>query len=176
MKYTVASAILACIFFAACGPTAKVTSQHVYKDSLAIKSARVIVITDKETRDCMNYYQSFFVDSLKTYGVAAEGTLYCCRDKKTDLTALLDSLSPGNSDSHNILAVVMSKVVTGYGTSSARELQLVLLNVDKHEVTWKGKLSANFSWFISDDNYRAVARKMTNSTLDELKKEQIIAR
>lgn len=40
--------------------------------------------------------------------------------------------------------------------------------------TWKGKLSADFSWFVSDQNYQAVAHKMTNSTLATLKCQEII--
>lgn len=175
MKYTIALGILACILFAAC-TTSKVTSQREYKDSVLIKSVHVIVISDKSTRDCMNYYQNFFVDSLKGYGVSATGTFYCCREQKTDVIKLLDSLSSANQDAQNFLAVIMSHVVTGYGTSSARELQLVLLNTEKHDVTWKGKLSADFSFFVSDENYRTVAHKMTTATLNELKYEQIIAR
>ena len=68
----------------------------------------------------------------------------------------------------------MTKVVTGYGATSSRELQLVLFDLEKQEVTWKGKLSADFSWFVSDQNYQTVAHKMTNSTLAALKYQEII--
>ena len=176
MKNTTRAALscLAFIIFRACGPTAKVTSTKEYKDSIAIKSVHVIVISDQETSACMSYYQRFFVDSLNKDGVRAEGTFYCCRDRKTDIKALMDSLVRGNLDNQTVLAVVMTKVVTGYGATSSRELQLVLFDVEKQEVTWKGKLSADFSWFVSDENYQTVAHKMTNSTLKTLKYQEII--
>jgi hypothetical protein len=88
---------------------------------------------------------------------------------------LIDSLAPGNSDFQNILGIVMTKVVTGYGATSERELQILLYDVGKHQATWKGKLSANFSWFVSDANYQTVAHKMTISTLDALKYQEIVA-
>jgi hypothetical protein len=174
MKNITPVTCLAFIFFCACGPTAKVTTQKEYKDSVAIKSVHVIVVSDKETSACMSYYQRFFVDSLNRDGVKAEGTFYCCRDRKTDIKALLDSLGRGNLDFQTLLAVVMTKVVTGYGATSSRELQLVLYDVEKQEVTWKGKLSADFSWFVNDENYQTVAHKMTNSTLATLKYQEII--
>jgi hypothetical protein len=174
MKNITPTACLAFIFFWACGPTAKVTSQKEYKDSIAIKSVHVIVVSDIETSACMGYYQRFFVDSLNKAGVRAEGTFYCCREKKTDMKALMDSLARGNPDFQNLLAVVMTKVVTGYGATSSRELELVLYDVEKQEVTWKGKLSADFSWFVNDANYQTVAHKMTNSTLATLKYQEII--
>jgi hypothetical protein len=86
----------------------------------------------------------------------------------------MDSLARGNLDFQTLLAVVMTKVVTGYGATSSRELQLVLFDLEKQEVTWKGKLSADFSWFVSDQNYQTVAHKMTNSTLAALKYQEII--
>jgi hypothetical protein len=161
-------------FFSACGPTAKITSTKEYKDSVAIKSVHVIVVSDQETSACMSYYQRFFVDSLNKDGVRAEGTFYCCRDRKTDMKALMDSLARENPNFQNTLAVVMTRVVTGYGATSSRELQLVLYDVEKQEVTWKGKLSADFSWFVNDQNYQTVAHKMTNSTLATLKYQEII--
>jgi hypothetical protein len=131
MKNTTPAALacLAFIIFWACGPTAKVTSTKEYKDSIAIKSVHVIVVSDQETSACMNYYQRFFVDSLNRDGVKAEGTFYCCRDRKTDIKAMMDSLARGNLDFQTLLAIVMTKVVTGYGATSSRELQLVLYDV-----------------------------------------------
>lgn len=174
MKNIPALACLAIILFSACGPTAKVTSEKEYKDTIGIKSVFVVVVTDAATRDCMNYYQNFFVDSLKSYGLNAAGTFYCCRDKKTDIKALMDSLAPAASGYQTILGIVMAKVVTGYGASSQRGLELQLFDFGKQEVTWKGKLRADFSWFISDENYRSVAHKMVNSTLDALKYQEIV--
>jgi hypothetical protein len=174
MKNTTPVACLAVILFWACGPTAKLTTQKEYKDSVAIKSVHVIVVSDQETSACMSYYQRFFVDSLNKDGVKAEGTFFCCRNKKTDIKAVLDSLARENLNFQTLLAVVMTKVVTGYGATSSRELQLVLYDVEKQEVTWKGKLSADFSWFTNDQNYQAVAHKMTNSTLATLKYQEII--
>jgi hypothetical protein len=174
MKNIAPVACLAFIIFCACGPTAKVTTQKEYKDSVAIKSVHVIVVSDKETSACMSYYQRFFVDSLNRDGVKAEGSFYCCIDRKTDIKALMDSLGRGNLDFQTLLAVVMTKVVTGYGATSSRELQLVLYDVEKQEVTWKGKLAADFSWFVNDENYQTVAHKMTNSTLATLKYQEII--
>jgi hypothetical protein len=174
MKNIIPLFCIALIFADACGPTAKVTTDKDYADSVAIKSVFVIVVTDAATKDCMNYYQHYLVDSLKSYGINAQGTFFCCRDKKTDIQAIMDSIAPGTGSYQNILGIVMSKVVTGYGTSSERELQLMLFNEEKHMVTWKGKLSANFSWFISDANYQAVAHKMTKTTLESLRYQQII--
>jgi hypothetical protein len=90
------------------------------------------------------------------------------------MKALMDSLARENPNFQNTLAVVMTKVVTGYGAASSRELQLELYDVEKKEVTWKGKLSADFSWFVNDQNYQTVAHKMTNSTLATLKYQEII--
>jgi hypothetical protein len=174
MKNITPVACFAFIFFWACGPTAKVTSQKEYKDSIAIKSVHVIVVSDKETSACMSYYQRFFVDSLNKDGVRAEGTFYCCRERKTDMKALMDSLARVNPDFQNLLAIVMTKVVNGYGATSSRELELELYDVEKQEITWKGKLSADFSWFVNDENYQTVAHKMTNSTLVALKYQEII--
>jgi hypothetical protein len=77
MKSITISVYCTFIFFSACGPTAKVTSDKDYSDSVTIKSVFVIVVSDAGTRDCMNYYQNFFVDSLKSYGIKAAGTFYC---------------------------------------------------------------------------------------------------
>ena len=175
MKYTIPAFFLALIFLAGCGPTAKVTTKTEYKDTLVIKSVHVIVVSDAQTQACMAYYQRYFVDSLKRYGVAAEGSFYCCVERKTNLKTLVDSLGQEYmANSQNLLAVVMTKTVTGYGTGSSRELQLLLYNTEKQEVTWRGKLAADFNWFVSDENYQKVAHAMTNSTLKTMKYETII--
>jgi hypothetical protein len=42
------------------------------------------------------------------------------------------------------------------------------------EQLWDGKLSTSFDWFISDDNYRAVANKMLKATLKELREKGML--
>lgn len=154
--------------------SAKFTTKTNYTGTERLKNVYVIVVSDKNTNNCMHYYQTFLVDSLKSYNINADGAFYCCRDKYSDMNAILNSELPQNKDYQNVLTVVITKTVVGAGTTSSRELQLDLLGEHGKEKLWNGKLSISFDWFISDENYRSVARKMLNATLKELKEESIL--
>lgn len=153
---------------------AKFLTKNNYSGAGKLKNLYVIVVSDENTKDCMRYYQNFLTDSLKSYNVATEGTYHCCVDKKTNLNDVIYPLLPKNSTYEYALVVVVTKTVVGYGATSTRELQLDLIGQNEKEKLWSGKLSINFDWFISDENYRVVAKKMNTATVKELKAKEII--
>jgi hypothetical protein len=154
--------------------SAKFITKTDYRGTEKLKSVFVIMASDKNTQDCMRYYQSFLIDSLKSYNINAEGTFYCCLDKKSDINAIMNSLLAKNKNFQNILTIVLTKTVVGHGASSSRELQIDLFQMGGQGRLWNGKLSTTFDWFISDENYRAVANKVTQTTLMELKEKGIL--
>src|SRR5690349_11345662 len=78
--------------------SAKFLTKTEYRGTEKLKSVFVIVVSDKNTNDCMRYYQNFLVDSLKSYNMNAEGAFYCCRDKNSDMNAIINSLLPTNKN------------------------------------------------------------------------------
>ncbi len=167
--------ILAVMFLvSACSfQSAKVLTKKAYTGE-GLDRVFVIVISDNDTESALKYYKQFLVDSLQHNNIAAEAVFKCCVDKKSDLKEEVVALLPDAAKHRKVLSVVINKAIIGYGTTSTRELQLNLLEFDKKEMSWSGKLTCSFDWFISDANYRAVANKMVKATLKELRKQHII--
>jgi len=166
------------LFFAICicgcgYQTATFTKSADYSGSGKLKNVYLIVVSDKNTNSAMNYYKQQLVDSLKSYGADANGTFYCCRNEKTDIAEVLKQNLPEKYYEH-ILVIAITKTVVGHGTSSAREFDLTLFDNEKQGKTWNGSLKSTFDWFVSDENYRAVANKLTTATLAELKKKGML--
>ena len=174
LKFLIPSLFLMVALSGCAFQSAKFLTKTEYRGTEKLKSVFVIVVSDKNTKDCMRYYQTFLVDSLKSYNINAEGAFYCCRDKNSDVNAIINSLLPTNKNFQNILTVVITKTIVGRGASSTRELQLDLFGVGGSERLWDGKLSTTFDWFISDENYIAVANKVTKTTLKELKEKGML--
>lgn len=153
---------------------ARFITQTDYTGTGKLKNVYVIVVSDNNTKDCLHYYQTFLVDTLKSYNIDADGIFWCCRPDYTNMNSVLNDLLPKNKDYQNLLTVVITKTVTGAGTTSSRELQLDLLGNHGQEKLWKGYLETRFDWFISDANYRTVAKNMLKATLKELKEKGIL--
>lgn len=154
--------------------SAEFLTKTAYTGKQKLKNVFVVVVSDKDTKDCMQYYENFLIDSLKKSDIDAEGTFYCCRNKNSDMVDIINSSLPSTKYYENILIIVVSKTIIGHGTSSTRELQLDLFDDTTKKKTWDGKLSDTFSWFVSDDNYRKVATKFTMATLKELRSKSIL--
>ena len=168
--------ILFVALFYGCGgfQTATFTKSADYSGGDKPKSVYLIVVSDKNTNTALHYYKLDLVDSLKKYGIDANGSFYCCRDEKTDMSKVIQQNLPVEKNYQTLLIIAITKTVVGHGTSSAREFELTLFDNDEQKKTWSGSLKSTFDWFISDDNYRAVASKLTVSTLMELKKKGIL--
>lgn len=160
-------------FFTSC-----LTSEFLESSSFSakekVKDLYVIVVGDKTTNQCLEYYKSYTIDSLKAKSINVDGEYFCCRDKDTDMNQTISQLANKNRTSSNILTIVITKVVVGYGTTSSRELQLDLFDVANKKKVWSGKVRVDMSWFISDQNYRDVALKINKVTIQELTKKGII--
>ncbi len=166
--------LIALLVLTGCGPVAKFKNSTNYNEQVKPRNVYVFVVGDKDTKNCLNYYEGFLLDSLKSNHVDTDGTYYCCRDKNTKIGDVIRENLPKDNNYTHILTVVITKTVVGYGNTSSRELELNLFNTADQKKIWKGSLTVSMSWFISDDNYREVARKLNNSTIKEFKNQGIL--
>jgi hypothetical protein len=162
------------LLLTSCGPVSKFKNSTSYTEQLKPRNIFVIVVADKDTKNCLNYYQGFLIDSLKRNHVETNGTYYCCRDKNTKISDVIRENLPMDNNFTHILAVVITKTIVGYGNTSSRELELDLFSTADQKKIWKGSLAVSMSWFISEDNYREVARKLNETTIKEFKNQGIL--
>jgi len=155
--------------------TANFDNSTEFKENKKVSRVYVIVVGDKQSEDCLNYYKNFLIDSLKTNNIQVDGMYECCVNNKTDLNEYMHNLlSNKDFTSDHILTAVIKEVVVGHGTSSSRRLQLNLFDTTQKTSLWSGELFIMFSWFINDQHYRDVANKLNETTLTELRNKKII--
>ena len=157
-----------------CVLNSEFTHSGDYQKNTELSDLHLIVVGDKNTTDAMNYLGEFLTDSLLKSNIKTTKLYHCCRDKDTDMNSLIPKLLPNDYKPNSILTVVISKVVVGAGTESSREVQLDLFDAGLQKRTWTGRVKVNMSWFVSDKNYRDVARTLTSSIMEELKKKKIL--
>jgi hypothetical protein len=160
--------------FISCGPSGKVLSSEAYQGKGKVGDVYLAVIGGEETKQCFDYLENFLKDSLIARGLASESKYYCCRDKNTDVNAVLHEMVPSDLNRDHLLSVVIAKEVVGYGASSSREVLITLFNLRQNKMEWSGNVRVDFSWFISDKNYQQVAAKINKLILEELTKKEII--
>lgn len=145
-----------------------------YQEKEKLSDIHLVVVGDKDTKEAMSYLSEFLADSLIKNNIKMTKIYHCCRDKDTDMSSLLPGLLPNDHIPDHVLAVVISKVTVGYGTTSSREVQLDLFNTSLQKRTWTGKVTVNMSWFTSDQDYQNVAGSLTKAIMIELKKKKIV--
>ena len=173
MKISVLTVFLSLLLVSCNFKNAKLKTNTNYTGN-KLDNVFVVVVSDEDTKACLDYYKAFLIDSLNSSLVKTEGAYFCCRNASTDMQAVMQSLVPKESSYKAVLTIVSSRTTIGHGTSSSRQLEVGLFDLEKSVTTWKGTLSVNFSWFISDANYRGVAQDLTKATLKELRKKSII--
>jgi hypothetical protein len=157
-----------------CGVQTKFEKSTTYTDTQSPSSLFLIVVGDADNAKCLDYYKQYLTDTLKAKKIKADGfSDYRVTKKNTDLTFVND-LIEAHKDRPYILTAVVTKSIVGYGASSSRTLKLALINTDDRKVTWSGQLTANFSWYISDADYRNVARQLCLQTITELQSKGIV--
>ncbi|PIB35916.1 hypothetical protein BFP72_11190 [Reichenbachiella sp. 5M10] len=156
-----------------CGPRAHFKSSSSYQPTNNIEELYLIVVGDEKTKAAYGYLTDNLKDSLSSY-VSVDSKYHCCRDENTDMNVLFSSLRPSSPETDHVLTVVTTKVIVGYGTTSSRELGVALFDIRSQKMVWQGTISASFEWFISDENYRAVAKTLANKIMKELHEKNII--
>lgn len=165
---------LLAIAFSGCSPRGKFLRSSEYQKAQPVEKIYVTVIASKDTKACFDYLEDFLKDSLIKHGLSVDSKYYCCRDKKTDVKQVINDMIPPGTDADHILTVMITKDVVGYGTTSSREVAIDLLDTKTSIISWSGKLSVDFEWFISDEDYRNVASKINKLIINELVKKEII--
>jgi hypothetical protein len=166
--------LLSLITLVSCSPRGKFVLSADYQNAEPLGRVFVPVIGSKETNRCFDYLEDYLKDSLTGHGLSIESKFYCCRDKHTDIGQLVSEMMPTNLHADHILTVAVTKDVVGYGTTSSRELVIVLFDTKDMKMTWQGKMKIDFDWFVSDENYRTVAKKINDLIISELIKKAII--
>lgn len=169
------SLVITVLLFIGCGPTGRFLQSSDYQKSDEIKKIWLTVVGSEHTTQCFNYLQRYLTDTLSRHGFAVDGSYYCCRDKSTDMSSVFKELVPDTLSDDHILTVVITKDVIGYGATSSRELVVTLYSVNDRKMEWNGKVTVSFDWFISDDNYRNVATKISAIIMKELMSKGIVS-
>jgi hypothetical protein len=164
---------LVMVMFSGCITTSFTTSS-LYEENKKVEKLHFIVFGDKETNACMNYYKGYVVNSFKEKNIEADGIYQCCVDIDYNVNEHISASLSKNKQYDYLLVAVVTKAIIGYGTSSARTVSLKLFDLPQNKEVWSGTLVANFSFFMGDQDYKAVAKKISDKTLAELTLKGII--
>lgn len=157
-----------------CGVQTKFEKSTTYADTQSPSSLFILVVGDADNSKCLDYYKQYLTDTLKAKNIKADGYGDYRVTKKNKDLSFVNDLIEAHKDQPYILTAVITKTVVGYGASSSRTLKLALINTEERKVTWSGELIADFSWFVSDADYRNVARKLSLQTITELQSKGIV--
>ena len=158
-----------------CTLKSKFSKSDDYQGSSRLSELHLVVVGDESTKKAMSYVNDFLTDSLAKKNIKLTKTYHCCRDKETDMSLLFPKLLPTDYRPEHVLAVVIAKTVVGYGATSSREIDIHLFNTSLQKRTWGGRVEVHMSWFVSDDDYRKVAKSLTKTIMAELKKKGIVS-
>ncbi len=165
---------LVCFLLASCNfRNEKCITTKKYTGNAKLKSVYVIVADDKDTREWLTIYKNAFIDSLKSNHLEVEGISYSSGNKKAEIKDIISS-HPSASKFQNVLYIAVAKTTAGYGTKITRHLHIDLFDVNNGKKIWNGTLTSTNDWYISAEEYKAIAQKLTHSTLVELKNNTIL--
>jgi hypothetical protein len=154
--------------------TTKFNSSNLYTEGDKVAKVHVIVFGNAETNTCMDYYRSYIVNGLRSHNIEANGFYQCCVNIDFNINDHANAILKEYRAYDNVLVAVVTKTVVGYGTTSSRTIQLKLVNLPQNKVTWSGTIATDFQFFISNQNYKKVAEKLSETTLAELTAKGII--
>ena len=152
----------------------KFITTNKYTGNAKLKNVYVIVADDKDTKEWLTHYKNAFIDSLKAYQVNVEGISYCCSDKKATMRDVMNTSIASSPQFENVLTIAITKTNAGNRSSVTRQLQINLYNVSKGKKIWNGTVATTFDWYISGEQLKDVAQKLTNTTLHEMKSKDIL--